>query len=344
MFLSVDLRHTSSRPVFADFEGGDFSFAEDGDNCILTDYSGEGDAVCIPSMATRAGDDADIYPVTSIGSAAFNGCAGLLSVNISNPLTTIGEYVFYNCRNLSLLTIPDSVTTIGLAAFFNCAGLTSVAIPGRVRMIGEWAFRGCAGLKDVTVLWATPLPIDVNTFEHVDLPSCTLHVPLGTEALYRAAAGWKDFHIATLPSQAVETVETPLMPAQNVIIDNVTHSGSRSGYLILRLGFLSDDLFSGIFFIVLPNGLKFDVDRTALLGSLALMYGLSVTQISLNSWMMRINPKTLRASGTVYRDIVKIAYTSSHPTGGGYEVKIRSLEFVFAGNVAIRAGKIVVRI
>jgi hypothetical protein len=46
-------------------------------------------------------------------------------------------------------------------------------------------------LKDITVKWTRPL--GSNVFSRVDLTKCTLHVPSGTAARYRAADGWKDF-------------------------------------------------------------------------------------------------------------------------------------------------------
>ena len=54
----------------------------------------------IPESVTYGGIS---YPVTSIGSNAFDGCSGLTS-----------------------LTIPNSVTSIGEGAFWGCSGLTSV--------------------------------------------------------------------------------------------------------------------------------------------------------------------------------------------------------------------------
>jgi hypothetical protein len=48
-------------------------------------------------------------------------------------------------------------------------------------------------LTDVTVELVKPLSIGGNTFYGVPLSSCTLHVPAGTKALYRAAAVWKEF-------------------------------------------------------------------------------------------------------------------------------------------------------
>jgi hypothetical protein len=68
-----------------------------------------------------------------------------------------------------------------------------VTIPNSVTSIGWRAFYYCSRLTDVTVKWAKPLSIEGNPFSRVPLSSCTLHVPAGTKALYRAADVWKEF-------------------------------------------------------------------------------------------------------------------------------------------------------
>ena len=66
--------------------------------------------------------------VTTIGKYAFNGCSGLISVEIPNSVTSIGVNAFTSCSGLTSVTIPNSVTSIGKNAFSNCSSLTSVNI------------------------------------------------------------------------------------------------------------------------------------------------------------------------------------------------------------------------
>ncbi|MDR2120662.1 MAG: leucine-rich repeat protein, partial [Tannerella sp.] len=133
--------------------------------------------------------------VTTIGEEAFRDCSSLTSVTISNSVTEIGRKTFFDCSSLTSVAIPNSVTEIGDRAFDGCNSLTSVTIPNSVTEIGDIAFADCSSLEDVYVEWATPLDILDGVFYNVDVASCTLHVPAGTEALYGAADYWKDFHI-----------------------------------------------------------------------------------------------------------------------------------------------------
>jgi len=73
--------------------------------------------------------------VTTIGSAAFNGCNGITSVSIPNSVTSVGSQSFYNCTNLATIVIGDSTNTgvkagisIQSNAFTGCVGLTTLSL------------------------------------------------------------------------------------------------------------------------------------------------------------------------------------------------------------------------
>ncbi|WP_094157901.1 leucine-rich repeat domain-containing protein, partial [Flavobacterium psychrophilum] len=133
------------------------------------------------------------YAVTAIGESAFEHCNNLTSVTIPNSVTAIEKYTFYNCNALTSVTIPNSVTAIGNSAFDGCMGLTSVTIPNSVTAIGEDAFAGCSSLRTVNCHITSPLVINENVFDAVSQSNCALNVPTGTQAVYQAAAVWKDF-------------------------------------------------------------------------------------------------------------------------------------------------------
>ena len=93
--------------------------------------------------------------ITSIGSYAFDDCAGLTNITIPDSVTSIGDSAFYKCTGLTSVTIPDGVTSIGSYAFYSCTGLTSVTIPDSVTSIGNYAFCGCNNLS-TTYYTGTP--------------------------------------------------------------------------------------------------------------------------------------------------------------------------------------------
>ena len=66
----------------------------------------------------------------------------ILSLLIEEGVTSIGSDAFYGCSGLISVTIPSSVKRIETHAFAGCGGLTSVTIPNSVTSIGEAAFGG----------------------------------------------------------------------------------------------------------------------------------------------------------------------------------------------------------
>ncbi|MFY7937602.1 MAG: leucine-rich repeat protein [Flavobacterium sp.] len=128
-------------------------------------------------------------PSTFINYQAFSGCTGLTSLNLTSP---IGIAAFYQCTNLVSVTINTN-GFIGTNAFYQCTALTTLTITSAYG-IGDNAFSGCSSLNTVNCYITTPLSISYNVFSGVNVTSCTLNVPLGSETAYEATSVWTDFN------------------------------------------------------------------------------------------------------------------------------------------------------
>lgn len=139
---------------------------------VSLDLSGCG-ATSIPAWAfaaldnfsSQAGSDIATYltgvtlpsGITSIGRAAFYGCAGLTgSFTIPSTVSVIEDSIFNNCTGITGLTIENGVQKIGGYAFENCISLTgTIVIPDSVTEIAPGSFHECTNIADfnVTGIW-----------------------------------------------------------------------------------------------------------------------------------------------------------------------------------------------
>ncbi|MBQ7530860.1 MAG: leucine-rich repeat domain-containing protein [Paludibacteraceae bacterium] len=94
--------------------------------------------VTIPSSVTYKNYT---YPVTSIGTSAFEGCSNLQSVTLPSSVTSIGTDAFWGCTKLGSVNLEEGLTTINQRAFYNC-NLTEITIPSTVTSVGNGAFKG----------------------------------------------------------------------------------------------------------------------------------------------------------------------------------------------------------
>lgn len=147
--------------------------------------------------------------VEKIGISSFEALKGLRSLQLSENIKEIPLKAFVSCSNLKKLYIPEGVEVLGLdcfaisdslrevslpstlttikrGVFWRCVSLESIAIPASVDAIGEYVFFDCWNLTDVYNY--APIPQRVPPI--FNKKGITLHVPRGSEELYRKADHW----------------------------------------------------------------------------------------------------------------------------------------------------------
>ena len=116
-------------------------------------------------------------------------------LNISNSVETIGERAFCGCDSLETVIIGNSVNNIGYGAFLHDDHIKAVTIGSGVKSIGGWAFKGLDAVKSITskIEDVASVKLGKDVFDEIDMKACTLYVPRGTAAAYKAAPQWNAF-------------------------------------------------------------------------------------------------------------------------------------------------------
>ena len=134
--------------------------------------------------------------ITEIKNDAFYGFAGITDIQF-NQVTTIGNSAFHGCHGLTSITLPEGVTSIGQYGICYCSHLQSISIPASASSLGNSMVVANPALTDIYVHWTENIPAWPDNFTNkTPQTDITLHVPCGTEDLYNAADGWKDYTIA----------------------------------------------------------------------------------------------------------------------------------------------------
>ena len=149
----------------------------DGTTCTITQYTGEGGDVDIPSVL-------DGFTVTGIGDSAFARCYNLVNVTIPDSVVSIGNSAFSNCVFLNGVSIPSGVTSIGEQAFDYCIRMTRVEISSSVTSIGELAFSDCKGLLYINVDAQNPTYYSIEGALLDKSATTLIMVPAGREGRY----------------------------------------------------------------------------------------------------------------------------------------------------------------
>jgi len=272
--------------------------------------------------------------VTTIKKETFQHCRRLISVTFPESLTTIGDWAFYYCTDLTSITIPEGVTTIGSRAFVLCSSLNSVTLPENITTIGTFAFGSCSGLQSVSVSWKEPFDIsELNLFQLVNLSAVRLTVPYGTKALYEAAPVWQDFGIIV---EKANINVTPDKPA----------GADGEGSISIVLEIPVNTLFTGSFYIQLPEGFTLNMEKTCLSGDLVSLLDLTITPEEDNKWLITIflrpeEPSLRSTTDFAYTQIMNIIYNVEESVeSGSYQAVISDLNFEFEDGTTIVEDKI----
>jgi hypothetical protein len=174
--------------------------------------------------------------LTAIGDFCFEDCSSLTSVLIPAPVKSIGPGAFAGCINLTDIQVdelnakysahdgmlfssegktlncypsahsvvnnlPDSLTIIGDGSFAGTA-ITRLILPESVMRFGSACFNGCEELTMIVPKrQKAPSCLTGNnsgTFAGLDFDKVQVIIPVGTEASYCVADGWKLFSNVSL--------------------------------------------------------------------------------------------------------------------------------------------------
>ena len=153
----------------------------------------------------------------------------ITQLSLPAGMTGIGEESFAGLYSLTSVKIPYGVAILKEGAFWSCSALETVEIPGSTVIIEDKVFADCRSLKTVYNYATVPQTINWNVFDNVDISKCTLYVPKGSKAAYKAANVWKEFIIEEIAEPGKEGIENTPSPLWGE---------SERGYKFLRNGML----------------------------------------------------------------------------------------------------------
>lgn len=192
---------------------GDGNFAE------VTIPSGEmySGAIVIPATVTY--QDVE-YVVSGFdqtdGLSPFVGNPFITSLDLQLHVDTLRRMQFMGCTQLALLSLPSTLRYIEDECFRNCPMLTQISLPASLEALGDNAFCGCQFLTDIYCYAMVPpagSEADNYPFAQCRPQNVMLHVPSGTENLYRTTGFWTRFSNVTddLPADvtAIGNAMTP---------------------------------------------------------------------------------------------------------------------------------------
>ena len=148
----------------------------------------------------------DGYPVVAIGSKAFQGCASIKEIVISDSVKRIGSYAFQYCSGLERLVCGEDLAEILQWAFGSCVNLRVVKLQDGVQSIGPYAFGFCEDLRQIII------PSSVTNLQWGAFADCAaLEVAVIPETIKDTMSKGCFEHIESVPKEYY-VGETPQLP------------------------------------------------------------------------------------------------------------------------------------
>lgn len=204
-------------------------YQSDGNFAEVTIPSGEmySGAIVIPATVTY--QDVE-YVVSGFdqtdGLSPFVGNPFITSLDLQLHVDTLRSMQFMGCTQLASLSLPSTLRYIEDECFRNCPMLTQISLPTSLEALGDNAFCGCQFLTDIYCYAMVPpagSEADNYPFAQCRPQNVMLHVPSGTENLYRTTGFWTRFSNVTddLPADvtAIGNAMTPrseMLPIKSI--------------------------------------------------------------------------------------------------------------------------------
>jgi len=133
---------------------------------------------------------------------------------------------------------------------------------------------------------------------------------------------------------------------QEIVMPDNTQTGTDGkGNILLSLSTPTNELFSGSFRLILPDGVQVDLSATRLIGDLASLLNLNIVQEEDGSWLFTITPINESVNGVDYSQIMEIAYIVNETVEkGDYEAAVRDLSFTFGDGTSITKSEIPIQL
>ncbi len=131
--------------------------------------------------------------VTELGALCFYE-GKITSVVLPDNLKKLGAGAFAECSRLEgIIEIPKGIKVIDRHVFQGCSMLDGVRLHKEVAYIAYGAFERCYNMSSIICEAEEPPVIEEGAFDAVPKDNFTVEVPAKSVALYKQAAGWKEF-------------------------------------------------------------------------------------------------------------------------------------------------------